>query len=274
MNLSIITINLNNRPGLLLTIKSVVCQTFKNYEWIVIDGGSTDGSRELIEQNQHLFTWWCSEKDNGIYHAMNKGVKKAKGDYLLFLNSADQLKDSNVLTNIASETHKADIIAGLAEGKDTHKVLRHYDEDVLMHIFVSTFDHQATFIKRELLIERPYDENLRMQSDWKFWLQSILYDGASIEYSNVIVVIQDPCGISNQQIELGQKERQLVIKQVMSPYLYQTLNNYQNIRINIEYRRLTFMKKKAPWMFWIAHKIIAILTKAIKLFIKNPPPQI
>ena len=87
MKLSIITVNLNNRDGLQRTIDSVVSQTFTDYEWIVIDGGSTDGSRELIGQHQDRFAYWCSEPDKGIYNAMNKGIAHAKGEWLQFLNS-------------------------------------------------------------------------------------------------------------------------------------------------------------------------------------------
>ena len=85
MKLSIITVNLNNREGLQKTIDSVVNQTFRDFEWIVIDGGSTDGSKELIEQYADHFAYWVSEPDKGIYNAMNKGIKVAKGEYLQFL---------------------------------------------------------------------------------------------------------------------------------------------------------------------------------------------
>lgn len=78
--LSIITINLNNYNGLKRTINSIISQTFTDYEWIVIDGGSTDGSRELIEQYSNLFAYWCSEPDKGIYNAMNKGIRHIKGE--------------------------------------------------------------------------------------------------------------------------------------------------------------------------------------------------
>ena len=97
MKLSIITVNLNNRDGLKKTIDSVISQTFKDFEWIVIDGGSTDGSRELIEQYVNHFAYWVSEPDKGVYNAMNKGVKKAKGEYLQFLNSGDWLRDENTV---------------------------------------------------------------------------------------------------------------------------------------------------------------------------------
>ena len=89
MKLSIITVNYNNKAGLQKTIDSVVCQTWRDFEWIVIDGGSTDGSKELIEQYQQHFAYWCSEPDKGVYNAMNKGISKAKGEYLNFMNSGD-----------------------------------------------------------------------------------------------------------------------------------------------------------------------------------------
>ena len=102
MKLSIITINYNNRDGLQKTIDSVVSQTYKNFEWIIIDGGSTDGSKELIEQYQDHCAYWCSEPDKGIYNAMNKGIEKAIGDYSLFLNSGDRLHDDTVIDKIVS----------------------------------------------------------------------------------------------------------------------------------------------------------------------------
>ena len=100
MKLSIITVNLNNRDGLQKTIDSVICQTFRDFEWIVIDGGSTDGSKELIEQYADHFAYWVSEPDKGIYNAMNKGIKVAKGEYLQFLNSGDSLWNETTLQGV------------------------------------------------------------------------------------------------------------------------------------------------------------------------------
>lgn len=96
MKLSIITINYNNREGLRKTIESVVAQTTREFEYIVIDGGSTDGSVDVIKEFSDYIDYWVSEPDKGIYNAMNKGVKVAHGDYCQFLNSGDWLYDSNV----------------------------------------------------------------------------------------------------------------------------------------------------------------------------------
>lgn len=103
--LTIITINLNNKAGLQTTIDSVIAQTYKDFEWIIIDGGSTDGSKELIEKYTNYIKYWVSEPDKGIYNAMNKGIKVAEGEYLQFLNSGDSLFSNSVLSDIFTPPH-------------------------------------------------------------------------------------------------------------------------------------------------------------------------
>ena len=90
MRISIITINYNNLNGLKNTIKSVLDQSFFDFEFIVIDGGSTDGSKGYIELNSAKINYWVSESDRGVYHAMNKGLSKVTGEFCLFLNSAQK----------------------------------------------------------------------------------------------------------------------------------------------------------------------------------------
>ena len=112
MTLSIITINYNNAAGLEKTIKSVISQTCKRYEFIIIDGGSKDGSKDIIEKYQDQITYWVSEPDNGIYNAMNKGVKVAKGEYCIFMNSGDIFVDNDVIRDVFNIGFSADIITG------------------------------------------------------------------------------------------------------------------------------------------------------------------
>lgn len=110
--ISIITINYNNASGLRKTIKSVIEQTHNDYEYIIIDGASNDSSKDIIQEHQQYIHYWCSEKDTGIYNAMNKGIQKASGEYLLFLNSGDALNDSMVLSDIQKLLSGEDIIYG------------------------------------------------------------------------------------------------------------------------------------------------------------------
>ena len=112
MPLSIITVNLNNLKGLRKTIDSIISQTWRDFEWIIIDGGSTDGSRELIEQYQEHFAYWCSEPDKGVYNAMNKGIAKAKGVYLNFMNSGDVFYSNDTLERVFESSPCADMVYG------------------------------------------------------------------------------------------------------------------------------------------------------------------
>ena len=112
VRLSIITINYNNREGLARTIASVKAQNFSDYEWLVIDGGSTDGSRELIEANKALFAYWCSEPDKGIYDAINKGTRHASGQYVSCMNSGDTYFSDDTLSRVFASPLTADVIYG------------------------------------------------------------------------------------------------------------------------------------------------------------------
>lgn len=212
MKLSIITVNLNNRDGLQKTIDSVVSQTFKDFEWIVIDGGSTDGSKELIERYSDHFAYWVSEPDKGIYNAMNKGIKLAKGEYLQFLNSGDCLKDSTTLNKVFSCSPVGDILYGdcAIRVSDTELQEIHFNPVLSFKVFLDgSIHHQSSFIKRELLHDEPYDETLRIVSDRKFFIRRAL-EGKSFVHINHIIATFDINGISSTQQELLQKENDKV----------------------------------------------------------------
>ena len=112
MKYSIITINYNNKDGLKKTIESVINQSCKDFEYIIIDGGSTDGSVDVIRQYADRINYWISEPDKGVYNAMNKGVAQAHGEYLNFMNSGDCFSDNSVLENIAHSLCSYDIVTG------------------------------------------------------------------------------------------------------------------------------------------------------------------
>ena len=109
MKLSIITVNLNNAVGLKKTICSVINQTFLDIEYIIIDGGSLDGSLEIIKEYEKKITYWVSEPDSGIYNAMNKGIMHANGEYLQFLNSGDWLVNDSIIEKFLKETTYCDL---------------------------------------------------------------------------------------------------------------------------------------------------------------------
>lgn len=214
MKLSIITVNLNNRDGLQKTINSVVAQTFRDFEWIVIDGGSTDGSKDLIEQYAEHFAYWVSEPDKGIYNAMNKGIKVAKGEYLQFLNSGDWLCDETALERSFSHGFTADIAYGnlyfvFPDGKKEKSNFP--DPMTLGYLYHDSIGHSASFIKRDLFQTTLYDENFRIVSDWAFYLRCAL-ENKEFVFIDETVTCFDMSGISSVNAVLVEQERSCVIK--------------------------------------------------------------
>lgn len=266
--LSIITINYNNFNGLKLTIDSVISQTCQNFEWIIIDGGSNDGSKNLIVQNKEHFAFWCSEPDSGIYNAMNKGISKSSGEYLLFLNSGDVLYDDDVLEKVDRIGLKSDIVSGQMVRMDNGKILRYYDNNILLQLLNNTINHQATFIKRKLFDSLLYDEHLKIVSDWKFWLQSIIIRNASYEKLDMLISKQDMTGISlsGKFFDLEQTERRQVIGELFPPLVIESLSDYYNIRRKPMFKNIVFLRDKFPRLYIFVRKIVSFLTICCKKF--------
>lgn len=226
MRFSVITINYNNKEGLEHTIESVLSQTNKDYEYIIIDGGSTDGSMDVIKTYQDHITYWLSEKDQGVYHAMNKGVAHAHGDYLIFMNSGDRFYSPDVLSSLYE--YQEDIICGKVLKGDSSRPSGHHKQIIsLVDLMRASLPHQAMFIKRELLLKHPYDEKYKILSDWKFSIETIIFDNCSFRNIDIIVANYDTTGISTNSNGLLPKERELILKELFPP------------RITIDYERLT-----------------------------------
>lgn len=218
MTLSIITINFNNAAGLEKTIKSVISQTNKSYEFIIIDGGSTDGSKEIIERHKGEITYWVSEPDKGIYNAMNKGVKVAKGEYCIFMNSGDVFVDQNVIKDVFNIGFIADIITG---GIIINNNVIYYGPDKvsLAHFFTKSISHQASFIKTDLLRRIPYDENLKIVSDWKFFIEAIIVNKCSYRPINRLIGEMEPGGIGTN-LSLSEQEHINVLHSLLPEYAF------------------------------------------------------
>lgn len=212
--LSIITVNFNNRNGLQKTIDSVVAQSFRDFEWIVIDGGSTDGSRELLEQYVGHFSYWVSEPDYGVYHAMNKGIAKAKGDYMNFLNSGDVFADAHVLERVFGYPFGQDLIFGdWYLQYSNHQDLVNEPEALSLHrLLFWSICHQAMFIKSEILKQKGYDESYRIISDWKRWLEAV-GGGCTVLHIPVPVCIFDCSGMSFNNEQVVEKEKRRLFEE-------------------------------------------------------------
>lgn len=217
MKLSIITINWNNREGLEKTLRSVASQTCQDFEYVVVDGGSTDGSADLLSSPEFRISKWVSEKDSGIYNAMNKGTRMASGEYCLFLNSGDMLHDEGVIAGILPELHDDDLITGkmLYSGKGRYAQAE--EPLTLLYFYQSSLPHDATFIRRKLLIDMPYDEGLRIVSDWKFFVQAIVLQGCSCRIVDNAISEFDTHGISATNRDLCQQEREIALREFFPP---------------------------------------------------------
>jgi len=173
---SIITVNFNNLVGLKKTLDSVFNQTFKDFEYIVIDGGSTDGSTEYLERESRKIDYYISEPDSGVYNAMNKGMEKAKGDYIIFLNSGDHFFNKKVLEQSIQYLDNKDLVYFNLEVIEGGKAYtKKYPDMLSFSYFVKdTLPHPATFIKKEALIKYgPFDETMKIAADWKFFIDGI-----------------------------------------------------------------------------------------------------
>ena len=214
MKYSVITINYNNVDGLRETIESVVAQTFNDYEYIVIDGGSTDDSVSVIKEYSDKINYWVSEPDGGIYQAMNKGVAQAHGDYCIFMNSGDCLYSHMVLEQVDALHATEDIIIGRLCSEDESQML--FDPPLsgkitLYYLYSSTVPHQSSFIRTTLLRLYPYDEKLKIVSDWKFFVQTIVMHHCSVRYSDELVAKFDTCGLSTSNpVEMWREKEQVL----------------------------------------------------------------
>lgn len=227
MKLSIITINFNNASGLRKTAASVLTQTFTDFEYLIIDGGSTDGSREVVEEMSSRLAYWCSEKDCGIYNAMNKGVSHAKGDYLLFLNSGDMLSDTKVLENMATALDGTDIVYGNLmfcyprPQKDFYRI--YPDELTAGFFFTDSLPHPASFIRRQLLVDMPYDESYKIVADWIFFTRSIVIDNRSTHHIDLRIAdfTVDGASANHSQVDI---ERQRGIQSLFTPMICEAIS--------------------------------------------------
>jgi glycosyltransferase involved in cell wall biosynthesis len=220
MKLSIITINLNNRDGLQKTIDSVISQIFTDYEWIVIDGGSTDGSRELIEQYSDHFAYWCSEPDKGIYNAMNKGIDQAKGEWLQFLNSGDYYYSQNTLLEVFSLSFQSDIVYGDAmyfwNNKTSPNKYPHFLS--LYDLATMGINHQASFFRSSIFQNNHYDETYIIYADWALNMK-LFFDVYSFQHIDQIIVYFDGMGISSSNSSVMEKEKKRVLEENIPDYL-------------------------------------------------------
>lgn len=266
--LSIITINYNNREGLRKTIESVVNQTFRDFEYIVIDGGSTDGSVEVIKEYADRIDYWVSEKDKGIYDAMNKGIDRANGAYCQFLNSGDSFHSTNVLEQVLPSLDGTDIVVGQIFLSNTLSASEIIPSVSMLRLYERSLPHSSAYISTRLLKKHKYDTSLKIVSDWKFYIQTLIYENASYKFIETIVSNFDTNGISSQNTALVMSEREQVLKELLPERIrldYFKFVNGQGYQEN-SYDQFFVQTRKYPQYAKLVYSISVIIMRLISVF--------
>lgn len=270
--ISIITVNYNDRPGLEKTIESVVNQTFQDFEFVVIDGGSTDGSKELIEQNKDKIDYWVSEKDSGVFNAMNKGIRAATGEFVIFMNGGDCFYDNEVLKDVYPLlTDEHDIYYGENYNVTSKfKKFRTYPENLQFSFFyVNAINHQSTFIRKSLFDKYfYYNENYKIASDWEFFAYTICIARVPSKLIKRTIALYDFTGISSnpKSAEIYKSER----LQTFEKYFAGFSQDYKQIsELNSKrYLQIQFIKShKFAWR--ILKGMINVILLFLPKFDKN-----
>jgi glycosyltransferase involved in cell wall biosynthesis len=304
LKLSIITINLNNSAGLIRTINSVINQTSRDFEYIIIDGGSTDGSVEVIKSFTNIrpgiysevnkeysipydpaqttkgvqpdkpcampITYWISEPDSGIYNAMNKGIIIARGEYCQFLNSGDWLAAPEVIEKMLKNIPDCSIYYGnMVKQMPYGGILRNKEIPVnsFLTFYSGTLNHSPAFIKRCLFSKYGlYDENLKIVSDWKFFLISIALSSEKVCYCDLDVTCFNMKGISNIEKELNVTERKIVLQKMIPTSILTDYEKYSEYIV--KFKRINRFKI-TRWLVWFIERLLFKMEKIETRFLKE-----
>ena len=243
--ISIVIVSFNTKNDFELSLRSIIKQTYKNYEIIVVDGKSSDGTINTILKYKKLFKKIIIEKDKGIYHAMNKGINFISSGWTIFLNSGDVFLNKNTLKKISYYLNKEkniDVLVGNTIIKKNNYYYKHVLKKLDKKSFLSSFSHQATVLKSNLLKKRNFNLKYKIAADFDFF--TFLFNKKkNFYYINNYLSINKSGGLSD-------KKRIRAIKEFLL--------------INIKYR-----KKNNYYLIYILALIKIILFQVIKKIIPN-----
>lgn len=267
MKLSIITINRNNVAGLRETMESVFAQTYHDFEYIVVDGASTDGSVDIIREyesvhslNVQSFNFiWISEPDTGIYNAMNKGIRMSHGEYSLMLNSGDCLADNDVVERILPELQGTDLIQGsmYLQTKDAKHLDYGFGGTKMSFFDVCDGDflHQATFVHRNVYEQYGYyDESYRIAGDTAFFIKVLGLCNVTFRVVDIPISIFEGGGLASSAdtklIEARHREFQRIMQEIVGERLNRLYKeDYKKVKL---YNRLHAHK----WMWYVVMAMV------------------
>ena len=275
MKLSIITINYNNAEGLRKTLASVAAQTYRDIEHIIIDGGSTDGSIDVIRDYESanrssihpLTIVWSSKKDKGIYNGMNIGIQRTTGDYIQILNSGDLLAADDVterMKNALYTVHHtpytengspAILYGNMLKSYDGKTIINRdtcggdmYTPESFLYFYKGTLNHDCAYICRDLFEKYGlYNEQMKICSDWEWYVRAIALGGEKAVYTNIEVTIFDMNGVSEaygKNADIIKRERREYLEKILPASVLRDYDMY--VFPITQYQRL---KKHHLWGF-------------------------
>ena len=213
-NYSIIVVTYNNANGLRRTLQSIRQLDYTHKEVVVIDGGSKDDSLSVIAENQDIITTSVSEKDNGIYNAMNKGVKLVTGDYVVFMNAGDEFADKDVLSVV--NAYDGDILLG---GETYGGQVRMVKDRMSLYDILSVgINHQAVYYRREVLQKYGFDETYKIIADLKSVVEPVAKDKCTVTCIQKVLATCEGGGLSKQRWRDALTEKRRIIDEVVDPF--------------------------------------------------------
>lgn len=219
LKISVITVCYNAVDTIEETMLSVLNQTYDNIEYIIIDGGSTDGTVDIIKKYADRLAYWVSEPDRGIYDAMNKGIDAAIGDYINFMNAGDTFNNSEALSEVSNlligdaEIIYGDTIFKAPSGEYLRKTLP--IEEIIHRM---PFGHQSTFVKNRLMKETPFDTSFVSSGDFKFFYDCYKSKKKFRYIPITIAKYENNCGMSIDNYRIVLKENAIITGDIDKPF--------------------------------------------------------
>ena len=212
---SIITVVKNDKKNILKTLNCIKNQTFKNFEHIIFDSNSTDGTSQLISKNLNSNTIYYRKKDSGIYHALNKAIKLAKGEYIGILHSGDLLKNKDTLKEINKHNKKYDYFYSDLIFFKKKKIIRYWKNKMIYNLFFLNIPHTTLFLKKSVFKKIGYyNESYKISSDLDFIIRLCKEKNFKGKYLNFITLLMKVGGLStsNKNIFLKVKEDLIILR--------------------------------------------------------------
>jgi len=211
---SVIVVTLNNAEGLRRTLGSIRSQVYDDIETIVIDGASQDITSEVLSENKDIITVSVSEKDSGIYNAMNKGVSRMTGDYAVFMNAGDVFANEKVLSFV--KHYEGDILLGGEKYGNQERMVK--PQMTLYDVLSIGINHQAVYYRKEILKKYGFDESYKITADLKSVVEPLAKDKITLSCIPEILAVCEGGGLSKQRWRDVIAENQRVVEEVVEPF--------------------------------------------------------